>query len=172
MLTNPDDAPQTKVERWHRGEPRLEEYVGSGKLKGKKAIITGGDSGIGRTVAAFFAREGCDVTIGYLKEEEKECVAPFLRGVRSFLPQWTIVVPSTLLAQTSLLTRMNGPQRPGDQEARRGRGPEVPPRPGRPRLPGDARPARRRSPQGVPVPRHPCQQVSLCACGCRLSGRD
>ncbi|GAA6048874.1 hypothetical protein JCM3770_003662 [Rhodotorula araucariae] len=65
-------AEHTKVERWHRGEPRLEEYVGSGKLKGKKALITGGDSGIGRTVAIFFAREGADVTINYLPEEEKD----------------------------------------------------------------------------------------------------
>lgn len=65
-------AEHTKVERWHRGEPRLEEYVGSGKLKDKKVIITGGDSGIGRTVAAFFAREGADVTINYLPEEEED----------------------------------------------------------------------------------------------------
>ncbi|GAA5955003.1 hypothetical protein JCM8115_005595 [Rhodotorula mucilaginosa] len=65
-------AEHTKVERWHRGEPRLEEYVGSNKLKDKKALITGGDSGIGRTVAVFFAREGADVTINYLPEEEKD----------------------------------------------------------------------------------------------------
>ncbi|GAA5899794.1 hypothetical protein JCM8208_004565 [Rhodotorula glutinis] len=65
-------AEHTKIERWHRGEPRLEEYVGSNKLQGKKAIITGGDSGIGRTVAAFFAREGADVTINYLESEEKD----------------------------------------------------------------------------------------------------
>lgn len=44
-------------------------YRGSGKLKGKKAIITGGDSGIGRAVAIAFAREGADVLISYLKEE-------------------------------------------------------------------------------------------------------
>ncbi|GAA6031525.1 hypothetical protein JCM8097_006499 [Rhodosporidiobolus ruineniae] len=65
-------AEHTKVERWHRGEPRLEEYVGNGKLKDKKAIITGGDSGIGRSVAIFFAREGADVTIAYLPEEEED----------------------------------------------------------------------------------------------------
>ncbi len=45
-------------------------YKGSGKLKGKKAIITGGDSGIGRAVAIAFAREGADVLISYLKEDE------------------------------------------------------------------------------------------------------
>ena len=44
-------------------------YKGSGKLKGKAAIITGGDSGIGRAVAVAFSREGADVLISYLSEE-------------------------------------------------------------------------------------------------------
>jgi NAD(P)-dependent dehydrogenase (short-subunit alcohol dehydrogenase family) len=44
------------------------EYHGSGKLKGKVAIITGGDSGIGRAVAVMFAKEGCDIGIIYLDE--------------------------------------------------------------------------------------------------------
>ncbi|MBE7171095.1 MAG: SDR family oxidoreductase [Williamsia sp.] len=45
-------------------------YKGSGKLAGKAAIITGGDSGIGRAVAIAFAREGADVLIAYLNEDE------------------------------------------------------------------------------------------------------
>jgi NAD(P)-dependent dehydrogenase (short-subunit alcohol dehydrogenase family) len=45
-------------------------YKGSGKLRGKVAIITGGDSGIGRAVAIAFAREGADLLISYLNEEE------------------------------------------------------------------------------------------------------
>lgn len=45
-------------------------YKGSGKLKGMKAIITGGDSGIGRAVAVLFAREGADVAIIYLNEDK------------------------------------------------------------------------------------------------------
>jgi len=45
-------------------------YKGSGKLQGKVAIITGGDSGIGRAVAIAFAREGADLLISYLNEEE------------------------------------------------------------------------------------------------------
>jgi NAD(P)-dependent dehydrogenase (short-subunit alcohol dehydrogenase family) len=45
-------------------------YKGSGKLAGKAAVITGGDSGIGRAVALAFAREGADVLISYLNEEE------------------------------------------------------------------------------------------------------
>jgi NAD(P)-dependent dehydrogenase (short-subunit alcohol dehydrogenase family) len=44
------------------------DYKGSGKLEGKTAIITGGDSGIGRAVAVLFAREGADVAIVYLNE--------------------------------------------------------------------------------------------------------
>lgn len=47
-------------------------YRGSGKLEGKKALITGGDSGIGRAVALAFAREGADVAISYLAEEEED----------------------------------------------------------------------------------------------------
>jgi NAD(P)-dependent dehydrogenase (short-subunit alcohol dehydrogenase family) len=45
-------------------------HVGSGKLAGKVALITGGDSGIGRAVAVAFAREGADVAVMYLSEEE------------------------------------------------------------------------------------------------------
>ena len=45
-----------------------ESYKGSGKLEGKTALITGGDSGIGRAVAVHYAREGCDVAIVYRSE--------------------------------------------------------------------------------------------------------
>lgn len=47
-----------------------ESYRGSGRLAGKAAVITGGDSGIGRAVAIAFAREGADVLIAYLDEHE------------------------------------------------------------------------------------------------------
>jgi NAD(P)-dependent dehydrogenase (short-subunit alcohol dehydrogenase family) len=47
-----------------------QSYKGSGRLAGKKAIITGGDSGIGRAVALAFAREGADLLISYLSEHE------------------------------------------------------------------------------------------------------
>src|SRR5581483_3460267 len=47
-----------------------ETYVGHGRLTGKAAVITGGDSGIGRAVAIAFAREGADVLIAYLEEHD------------------------------------------------------------------------------------------------------
>src|SRR5918998_1840378 len=49
-----------------------DSYRGSGKLEGKVAIITGGDSGIGRAAALAFAREGADVLISYLESEEPD----------------------------------------------------------------------------------------------------
>lgn len=53
-------------------KPRSEDrqYQGSGKLKGKVALITGGDSGIGRAVALIYAKEGADVAIAYLNEHQ------------------------------------------------------------------------------------------------------
>ncbi|WP_348983739.1 SDR family oxidoreductase [Micrococcus sp. EYE_162] len=49
-----------------------ESYRGTGRLTGRKALITGGDSGIGAATAIAFAREGADVVISYLPEEEKD----------------------------------------------------------------------------------------------------
>ncbi|KAK2805094.1 hypothetical protein FQN50_006339 [Emmonsiellopsis sp. PD_5] len=58
----------TKLE----SEGRFVEYTGSNKLKDKNVLITGGDSGIGRSVAVLMAREGANITIVYLPEEEDD----------------------------------------------------------------------------------------------------
>ncbi len=64
------DVPGTIAEMDPPPDHGEESYKGAGRLEGKKAVITGGDSGIGRAVAIAFAREGADVLISYLDEEE------------------------------------------------------------------------------------------------------
>ncbi|CAN5749965.1 SDR family oxidoreductase [soil metagenome] len=64
------EAPGTEADLQPQADHGEKSYRGSGKLTGRKAIITGGDSGIGRAVAIAFAREGADVLISYLNEEE------------------------------------------------------------------------------------------------------
>jgi NAD(P)-dependent dehydrogenase (short-subunit alcohol dehydrogenase family) len=63
------DPPGLESEMDPKPDYGEESYKGSGKLEGKAAVITGGDSGIGRAVALAFAREGADVLISYLSEE-------------------------------------------------------------------------------------------------------
>jgi NAD(P)-dependent dehydrogenase (short-subunit alcohol dehydrogenase family) len=66
----PQEMPGTTGAMKPRPDHGEESYKGSGRLRDKKAIITGGDSGIGRAVAIAYAREGADVLISYLCEEE------------------------------------------------------------------------------------------------------
>ncbi|HUH59418.1 MAG TPA: SDR family oxidoreductase [Candidimonas sp.] len=91
VQTGARDYPEPPLPEQHLEKPGLEEdlilepqfmapaYRGSGKLEGMSAIVTGGDSGIGRAVAVLFAREGADVAVLYLNEhvdarKTKECV--------------------------------------------------------------------------------------------------
>jgi NAD(P)-dependent dehydrogenase (short-subunit alcohol dehydrogenase family) len=63
-------VPGTEAQMNPQADHGEKSYKGSGKLAGKVAISTGGDSGIGRAVAIAFAREGADVVISYLSEDE------------------------------------------------------------------------------------------------------
>lgn len=82
VQAGPRRYPEPPLPKQHLQKPGLEkeleprplyqapEYRGSGKLEGMTALITGGDSGIGRAVAVLYAREGADVAIVYLSEDE------------------------------------------------------------------------------------------------------
>ncbi|MGI8560763.1 MAG: SDR family oxidoreductase [Luteimonas sp.] len=81
VQAGPRKQPTNPLPKQHQNKPGQEhaldpqprylapDYAGSGKLEGMAAIVTGGDSGIGRAVAVLFAREGADVAVLYLSED-------------------------------------------------------------------------------------------------------
>jgi NAD(P)-dependent dehydrogenase (short-subunit alcohol dehydrogenase family) len=68
----PQSAPGLASEMDPKPDHGEQSYKGFGRLAGRRALITGADSGIGRAVAIAFAREGADVALSYLPEEEKD----------------------------------------------------------------------------------------------------
>jgi hypothetical protein len=80
------EQPQSHPGTVHQLKPKADHgedsYKGSGKLAGQCAIVTGADSGIGRAVAIAFAREGADVVLSYLEDEEADAreVVAIIKG--------------------------------------------------------------------------------------------
>jgi NAD(P)-dependent dehydrogenase (short-subunit alcohol dehydrogenase family) len=89
----PQAPPGSSAEMRRKPDYGEQSYVGHGRLTGRRAIITGGDSGIGRAVALAFAREGADVLISYLSEHED--AAETVRLVRG-AGRRGIAVPGTI----------------------------------------------------------------------------
>jgi NAD(P)-dependent dehydrogenase (short-subunit alcohol dehydrogenase family) len=68
------DKPGIEAEMQLKPQFMAPDYCGSGKLQGMTALITGGDSGIGRAVAVLYAREGADIALVYLSDEQEDAV--------------------------------------------------------------------------------------------------
>jgi len=66
------DGPGLDADLQPHADHGEDTYRGSGRLEGRRAIVTGGDSGIGRAVAIAFAREGADLVLSYLPEEQED----------------------------------------------------------------------------------------------------
>ncbi|HEX3730191.1 MAG TPA: SDR family oxidoreductase [Opitutaceae bacterium] len=99
-------GPKPPFPRQHQRAPGLEakltprprytapEYLAAGKLRGRRALITGGDSGIGRAVAVLYAREGADLAISYLPQEQQD--AEETRRAVEFTGRRCVLIPADL----------------------------------------------------------------------------
>lgn len=119
-----DEQPKSPMPPQHQPKPGIEaeitprpqyqapHYRGAEKLKGKVAIITGGDSGIGRAVAVLYAREGADVAIIYLKAEQRDAEetkrAVENEGQRCLLIAGDVTKPSFCKSAISQVVRKFG----------------------------------------------------------------
>lgn len=96
----PFSEPKQAAQPGHTEDMRLQpdhgetSYQGSGRLAGQRALITGGDSGIGRAVAIAYAREGADVAIAYLPEEQRD--ADETRARVEEAGRWCAMLPGDL----------------------------------------------------------------------------
>lgn len=111
--TPPQTPPGVEEKLLPQADHGEKSYRGSGRLKGLAAIITGGDSGIGRAVAIAFAREGADVTIGYLSEKEEKDARETARwvseaGRRCFRHRFNVQDPKACRAFVSRAVKEMG----------------------------------------------------------------
>ena len=87
------ETPGTTAEMTPRPKDEMADYEGCGLLAGRRALITGGDSGIGRAVAVAFAKEGADVAVAYLDEHDD---AAHTAKVVEAAGRWCVTIPGDL----------------------------------------------------------------------------